>query len=306
MVIAVLGQGSIGRRHVANLQALGAEVEGINWRDFDRTAFEKRSDISGIVVATATGIRQEPLVVAAALGAPVYIEKPLHWTSDGVAQCYAILGDLAHRSMLGFMARYHPVVQSLAAEDLSDVYGFTFEIGHDVRQWRQNWSFPKSYAAQAEGGGVLLDLCHELDLAHALFPDLSIDHVNSVGHAGFPDVDFATRIALSGDGVTGTVAMDYLSPVSIRRSDLHGTGAARSLDLLAATITRNGADTQTFAFDRNDMFRAITADWLALTRDENAELQPLAPRLTDVRSSSDLIAEAWGKRRFVGTADMTF
>lgn len=309
-MILVIGAGSIGKRHVANLQALGEDVELIAWRDFDRSAVVNRSDIKGLVIATATQIRLELVELCAHMSIPFYVEKPLEWTAQGVADIYDVAGDLAARSMVGFMARYHPVVQALAGDDVSDVYGFTFEIGHDVRLWRQNWSFPDSYAAKADGGGVLLDLCHELDLAHALFPGVAVQSVASIGHADFAGVDFASRIALTDPlGRAGTVAMDYLSPVSLRRSDLAGTEASRSLDMLAATITRDdgaGPQMQTFPYDRNDMFRAITRDWLALIDDENAALTPLAPRLSDMRASSDLIADAWQKRAFNGTAQMTF
>ena len=310
MVILVVGAGSIGRRHVANLQALGAAVELIAWRDFEARTVKNRTDIKGMVIATATQVRLELVELCAGMSIPFYVEKPLHWTAQGVADIYAAAGDLAGRSMLGFMARYHPVVQALGADDLSDVYGFSFEIGHDVRQWRQNWSFPASYAAKPNGGGVLLDLCHEIDLAHALFPDLTVQSVSSVGHADFVGVDFASRVALvDGAGRVGTVAMDYLSPVSLRRSVVSGTRGLRKLDMLAAKITRddgNGAETQAFKHDRNDMFRAITRDWLALIEDENAPLTSLAPRLSDMRGSSDLIADAWGKRHFSGVAEMTF
>lgn len=310
MVILVIGAGSIGKRHVANLQGLGQAAELIPWRAYDRAELEKRNDVKGLVIATATQVRLELVDLCATKGWPFYVEKPLHWTAGGVAEIYDRAGDLAGRSMLGFMARYHPVVQALAADDLSDVYGFSFEIGHDVRQWRQDWSFPKSYAAQADGGGVLLDLCHELDLAHALFPNLTVQSVTSVGHMDFPGVDFASRVALADPaGRAGTVAMDYLSPISLRRSQLNGTWETRKLDMLAGKITRddgNGPRTETHKFERNDMFRAITRDWLALIEDEGASLKPLAPRLSDMRGSCDLIATAWGQRHFTGTAEMTF
>ncbi|WP_281985158.1 Gfo/Idh/MocA family protein [Thalassorhabdomicrobium marinisediminis] len=310
MVIAVVGAGSIGRRHADNLAALGEPAVLIPWRSFDRAALEKRNDVKGMVIATATQVRLELIDLCAAKGWPFYVEKPLHWTAQGVAEIYDRAGDLAARSMLGLMARYHPVVQALAAQDLSKVYGFTFEIGHDVRQWRQNWSFPDSYAARPDGGGVLLDLCHELDLALALFPGLTVQSVSSVGHADFNGVDFASRIALADpQGRAGTVAMDYLAPVSLRRSDLAGTDALRRLDLLAATLTvdgPSGSDTQNFPHERNDMFRAITRDWLRLIDDPDASLPPLAPRLSDMRASADLIADAWTNRRFTGTAKMAF
>ena len=41
---------------------------------------------------------------------------------------------------------------------------------------------------QAKGGGVLLDLCHELDMAHVLFPQARLSHVDCLGHAACPGV----------------------------------------------------------------------------------------------------------------------
>jgi predicted dehydrogenase len=310
VVILVVGAGSIGRRHAENLLELGEAVELIPWHRFDRAAARNRSDVKGLVIATATQIRLELIELCVEKGWPFYVEKPLHWTAQGVADIYAAAGDLTARSMLGFMARYHPVVQALASNDLSDVYGVSFEIGHDVRQWRQNWSFGGSYAAKAEGGGVLLDLCHELDLAHVLFPSLTVQSVASIGHVDYAGVDFVSRIALVDPaGRVGTVAMDYLAPASQRRSTLYGSREIRQLDMLAGHITResdNSRKQETFTFERNDMFRAITIDWLKLIANENSTLRPHAPRLSDMRGSSDLIADAWSKREFTGTVEMTF
>ena len=41
----------------------------------------------------------------------------------------------------------------------------------------KDWNFSKSYSANSFGGGVLLDLCHEIDLSNVLF---SVDEVVSV------------------------------------------------------------------------------------------------------------------------------
>lgn len=310
MVILVVGAGSIGHRHSENLAALGEKVELIPWKAFDRATTKSRCDVKGLVIATATQVRLELIELCVAKGWPFYVEKPLHWTPQGVSDIYAAAGDLAARSMLGFMTRYHPVVQALVGDDLSDVYGFSFEIGHDIRQWRQNWSFRESYAAKSEGGGVLLDLCHELDLTHALFPTVGVQSVTSVGHGDFVGVDFASRIALVDQaGRAGMVAMDYLAPASQRRSVLHGLLEIRELDMLAGHLTRddgNGKKLEAHTFERNDMFRAISRDWLALIADEDAVLQPNAPRVSDMRGSSDLIADAWSKRAFIGTIEMAF
>ncbi|MGR3637292.1 MAG: Gfo/Idh/MocA family protein [Shimia sp.] len=308
MVIAVIGAGSIGRRHFANLEALGEKAELIGWRGFGQAAFETRKDIEAVVIATSTPIRLSLIEMSADKGWPFYAEKPLAWR---VAQAEAIhdAGQaVADRSMVGFMMRYHPAVRDLAARDLSRVYGFHFEIGHDVRHWRENWSFAGSYAAEPEGGGVLMDLSHEIDLALSLLPGLRLQAVDSVGHEDFPNVDFATRLHLSApSGAVGSVAMDYVSPVSLRRAGLRGRDEVIDLDFLKPeTRIENGNDTKItpYAFDRNDMFIDMMRDFVALVRGQKTSENPLMPRFDRMRDSSLLIAQAWEARRFSGVVDM--
>jgi predicted dehydrogenase len=306
-VFLVIGAGSIGQRHARNLAALGQKVDLIPYREFDADAVAKRTDVAGVIIATATPIRLSLIALCAAQDWPFYVEKPLGWTKDQIADIYTAAAPVADRSMVGFMMRYHPAVIALAALDLSDIYSFAFEIGHDVRQWRANWSFAQSYASNAAGGGVLLDLCHELDIAHCLFPQATVTGAASLDHPDFAGVDFATRISLAAP--LGSVAMDYLSPVSLRKGQLRGTGQVIDLDLLAPAFTRDdgtGPQTRTFDFDRNDMFLAVMADFIALATGQPPSDNPLTPRLSTVRASCDLIAEAWQARQFTGQVDVAF
>ncbi|WP_378213770.1 Gfo/Idh/MocA family protein [Aquicoccus sp. G2-2] len=211
----VIGSGSIGRRHFDNLQSLGAEVRLLGWRGLELAALERmigKAEQAAVVIATATQVRMELIALCGRLGVPFYVEKPLAFRMEDLQRIFAAAEPVAHRSMVGFMMRYHPALRALVDEPIK-AYGFHLEIGHDVRQWRQNWRFGDSYAARPEGGGVLLDLCHEVDIAHCLFPKAVLQGVDSIGHDAFPNVDFATRVTLSeAGGPVGTVAMDYLSP----------------------------------------------------------------------------------------------
>jgi predicted dehydrogenase len=302
--ILVIGAGSIGRRHAGNLAALGAEAELLPWRSFDATATAARGDVAGIVIATETPIRLDLIRLAAEKNWPFYAEKPLAWHPDQVAAIHAAAAPVAARSMIGFMMRYHPVLRALAALDLSGVFRFHAEIGHDVRQWRANWRFADSYAAKPEGGGVLLDLCHELDLMQALLPGLALCDARSLGHATFPGVDFATHLHLTApNGAAGSVAMDYLSPVFIRRLTLTGTAGRVEADFQAARLIQHsatGTTEQSFSFERNDMFLAATRDFLALAAGADLPADPLRPRFDQMRATNDLIAAAWQARRFTG------
>ncbi len=308
MVIAVIGAGSIGKRHAENLQNLGERVELIGWRGFDRAAFEARQDIEAVVIATATAIRLDLISLCADRGWPFYAEKPLAWRVDQANAIHDAATPVAARSMVGFMMRYHPTVLDLVGRDLSGVFGFSFEIGHDVRQWRENWSFSGSYAAEPEGGGVLMDLSHELDLVSAVMEEVQLCDVSSLSHVDFPKIDFATRLQMRAkNGAVGSVCMDYVSPVSVRRAALRGTDEIIDLDFLAPEMAvTSGEKSEVFPYEfaRNDMFVAAMRDFLALVRGTTPSTNPIMPQFDKMRASSVLIAQAWEARRFGGFVDM--
>ncbi|WP_112312206.1 Gfo/Idh/MocA family protein [Pseudogemmobacter bohemicus] len=302
--VLVVGAGSIGRRHYDNLQALGAEATLRGWRDYGAAGFA--AEIAGFdaaVIATATDVRLELIALAAAAEKPLYIEKPLAFSRRELEEIEAVIAPVAQRSVLGYMMRYHPALRALAARDLSGVFQASFSIGHDVTQWRQNWTFSGSYSARAAGGGVLLDLCHELDMAHCLFPGLAVQTVEAQGHAAYPGVDMASRITLSGGGVAAEVAMDYLTPKLHRRTILRGLREVCDFDFAAQrylVTDMNGETSLDKPLDRNEMFLSLMRDFLALVSGRETSGNKLLPRLDLALPSARLVADAWEARRFIG------
>ncbi|MEO0343742.1 MAG: hypothetical protein AAF198_09930 [Pseudomonadota bacterium] len=307
MSILVIGTGAIGQRHADNLRDLGEGVSVYSWREggidglrrlLDQTEFE------AAIVCTATNIRLDVLKLTSSLGLPVYLEKPVAFKCADLAAITHCLGPLAERSFAGFMMRYHPALRFLADKDLKGQFRFDFEIGHDVHQWRQNWIFAQSYAAKPEGGGVLLDLCHELDMALTLFPDAKLTTVTSLDHCDHPRVDFATSINLITEAASGTVSMDYLSPASKRTIRLRGRDACFDLDLVKNTFYISDAHDERkmdgLSIDRQEMFKDTMRDFLRLIRGLHLE-NPLAPVLSKCAKSNDMICRAWEARRFIGT-----
>jgi predicted dehydrogenase len=304
MRVLVIGSGSIGRRHHDNLQALGASSRLVSWREAGLGgALAAMTDADAVVVATATDIRLPLIEAAAARGLPLYIEKPLAFRPEEVEVIAEVTAPVADRSMLGYMLRYHPAVRALAATDLADVFQFALAIGHDVTQWRQNWRFSESYAARADGGGVLLDLCHELDLVACLFPGLEVTRVESLGHPAFPGVDVASRVSLRRGGVVGDVSMDYLTPLLHRRAQLRGTERMHDFDFAAQIyqVTEpSGPRTLDLPLERNAMFLDAMRDFLGLAVGGATLGNPLMPRLDLALPSARLVAQAWAMRGFVG------
>ena len=297
--LLIIGAGSIGTRHAENAKALGAEVTHMPYRSLGAHWASDIGAVDGAVIATATKVRGAVIAPLAAHGVPLYIEKPLTVTPREVSEVSALLNPVADRSMVGFMMRYHPTVRALVDADLSDLYAARFEIGHDVTQWRRNWTFAGSYAADPVGGGVLLDLCHEIDIAHLLFPNAPFASARCLGHRDYPRVDFRTALRFEGD-VDLTVAMDYLNPISHRNITLRGTDISCDIDLL--TGTRAGAGPRLPAldgFDRNTMFSEAMADFLRLIQGKPPQ-NTIAPTFAATAQSCQIIAQAWAARQFVG------
>ena len=300
MRIAVIGAGSIGRRHFDNLVSLGIDAVQVPYRSYRPDVLD---DCDAAVIATATDVRTGPIADAADRDLPMYIEKPLAFRAADLATIECLTAKVADRTMLGLMMRYHPAFRALADMDMSTAVRFSLDIGHDVTQWRQNWKCSERYAAKADGGGVLLDLCHEIDMASVLFPDLMLKSVTSVGHPNYDGVDFSSRLTVqTGAGAEGSIGMDYLTPQLHRRTIVYGVDAIYDFDFAAQRYEvkdATGARLIDLPLERNEMFVGITRDWIALLEGRETT-NPLLPRIDRVTASTALTAAAWEARQFIG------
>ena len=90
----VVGSGSIGRRHFANLKTMGKSAELLSWRRFGAQGITQklasRTGNAAVIIATATDIRAELVAICAAHRAPMYIEKPLTFTRADFDKIYSI------------------------------------------------------------------------------------------------------------------------------------------------------------------------------------------------------------------------
>lgn len=309
MKILVVGAGSIGKRHHENLLLLGADSALLPYSEFSRnftgSGAKHLRQWDGAVVATATHIRLEVIGSFAAAGVPLYIEKPVSFRPQDVLDIAQATRGIASRSMVGFMMRYHPAFRYLGDRDLADVYSFAFEVGHDVRLWRNNWSFKQSYAARADGGGALLDLCHELDMASFLFPRARELRVRCLGHDDYPGVDFCTSIQLFGPATPiGSVSMDYVSPVLIRRVTVRGRENTFDFDFAKNSYVCDagkGPVHLALRCERNELFLSAMRDFLDVIAGRSVSDEKYAPRLDRVMESCRTIARAWDARGFTGT-----
>jgi predicted dehydrogenase len=269
---AVAGSGSAGRRHASALRARLPAAEIIVVRRANSATPDAWLVDSGfLVVGTlreAVALRPQIAIVAGpapfhrgaaeafvASGADVLVEKPLASTLDD-ARAIVAAADRARRSLVvGYHLRFSdtlPAMARMLADGVvGEVRGFRLEVGQHLGEWRSGIDPSTSVTARHElGGGVLLELSHELDVAALLFgPIVEIDA--ELGYGGAPTDGIVETVAdlsiRTAAGVSGEVHLDMVSTVPFRRWSVVGTSGTLTADLLAGRVVetgRSGADEQ--------------------------------------------------------------
>ncbi len=170
--VAVVGLGSIGRRHLENLQVLGCEAIAVRRSpgSGELGSLEEAASwgADAVVIATPTAEHAGALRWAVESGMHAYVEKPLAERSDGLDE----LLERAEREGLvvatGYNLRFHPALEAVREAVLERRIGALVNVRAEVGQYLPDWhpgeDIRASYAARADlGGGALLTLSHELD-----------------------------------------------------------------------------------------------------------------------------------------------
>ncbi|MBM7805170.1 putative dehydrogenase [Geodermatophilus bullaregiensis] len=224
--IAVVGPGTIGRRHaeeiaaspVARLaavagpaplaDALADEHGAARYRSLAELLERDRPD--GVVLATPNRLHVEGGLACVAAGVPVLVEKPLADTVEAATRLVEAAEAVGvpllvghHRRHSPVMARAREVVRGGALGRVVAVVGTAlfakpdgyFEVGGG---WRR----------QAGGGPVLLNLAHEVDGLRWLVGDVvRVQATTSHAVRGFPVEDTAAVVLTFADGALGTVLL---------------------------------------------------------------------------------------------------
>lgn len=166
--LLVVGLGSMGRRRVRAGLALGCEVE--TWRRGGDAAAAAAWAPTHVAVCTPSSLHLDALRWAVEHGCHVLVEKPLAHAPEGVEPVLEAARAAGLCVAVGCNLRFHPglVAVKTAVDDgrLGRLLSLRAEIGQYLPDWHPDEDYRSGYAARRElGGGALLTLVHELDLA---------------------------------------------------------------------------------------------------------------------------------------------
>jgi predicted dehydrogenase len=189
----ICGLGSIGRRHLRNLQALGQtnlvlyrtgkstlpeeELDGLPV-EFDLEEALEKWQPAAAIVANPTSLHLPTAILAARAGCHLLLEKPISDSLDGVPALVDLVAENQLQVLVGFQFRFHPGLQTvrqlLSEDQIGQILSARVHWGEYLPGWHPWEDYRKSYSARADlGGGVILTLCHPYDYLRWFFGEAS-------------------------------------------------------------------------------------------------------------------------------------
>ncbi len=278
MRVLIAGLGSVGKRHLKNLLALGVrelsayrarggsleELEGTLRTYTDLDAALEQEHPEAVLIANPTALHLPVALTAARHGCHLYVEKPLSHTLEGVGELRAIVREKGLAVMVGCNLRFHPgyrrVKGLIAGGAIGHPLSARIEVGQYLPDWHPGEDYRLGYSARMDlGGGAILTLIHELDYAYDLFGDVTRVAACSTRASNLEtDVEDLAEILLAfRSGMMATVHVDHVQRPASRSCKVIGEEGTLTWDVLNETVTvDHGPKREMFEdrFERNEMF----------------------------------------------------
>lgn len=293
MKFLIAGLGSIGRRHLRNLRALGQEdvilfrtgksslpddeLAGLPVYYDLNEALQQKPD--GVIIANPTASHLGVALPAARAGANLLIEKPLSNSTEGLAELRKSLAETQKQVLMGFHFRFHPVLRELKemleAGSLGPALSAAVHWGEYLPDWHPWEDYRQSYAARAElGGGVLASLCHPLDYLRFLLGEVTelSAWLGKLSSLELDVEDHADLLLGFAGGARAQLHLDYYQRPPSHRLQITCEGGLIAWDnaTACATVLEPGKEPRLLCppegFERNSLFLAEMAHFVELCR----------------------------------------
>ncbi len=266
----IISMGSIGRRHYEVLNQMGFKADAVSSQNLENIKIYKdlnQVDLNSydyFIIASATHLHYEHLsyIDSKVRGKIILCEKPLFDKFQNFNPNNQIL--------IGYNLRFHPLILKL--KDMlknQKILSIEARCGQYLPTWRKR-DYTKSYSADKErGGGVLLDLSHEIDYISFL-SDTSLKLIKAIqakiSNLNITSDDISMILAYY-DRALVNISLNYLSKTPYRQILIETDDNTFELNLITNQLKISDKFNSTTTInepnlDRNSLFIAMHADAL--------------------------------------------
>lgn len=284
MKFLIAGFGSIGRRHLRNLVALGEQDILLYRTGHSSLPEEEISDFpvetnletalaqgpDAVIVSNPTALHLEVAIPAARAGCHLFLEKPVSHTLEGIDELQAAVEEGGGSVYVGYQFRFHPGLRHVKRLIYEDAFGRVLSVhahwGEYLPDWHPWEDYREGYSARSDlGGGVILTLCHPLDYLPWLVGEVAelwafAGHISDLALQVEDTAEIGLRFE---NGAIGSVHLDYNQRPPAHYLEIVGTiGSLRWDNSDGATYVYSSEQGEwkkysiSPDFERNDLFLA--------------------------------------------------
>jgi predicted dehydrogenase len=255
MIVLIVGLGSIARKHIKAIKTINNDTQIWALRSDKKTV--EAHDVDGvisifnldellekpdfIIISNLTSLHYQTLENCLKVGCPIIIEKPVLENTEGYQK---LLSEIEQKSIITYVAcnlRFHPCITFLHTHIQSSKFSINevnVYCGSYLPDWRPNRDFREIYSANKEmGGGVHLDLIHEIDYCVWLFgTPISFNSTKAnKSSLNISAYDYA-HYALEYPSFYANVTLNYYRKDARRQIEILFEHETLTIDLLKGTI----------------------------------------------------------------------
>ena len=273
MKVLIIGFGSIGKRHYEVLSQI-SQIQTINLvtkqNIKDKTCYKNLESINDIndydyfVIASETNKHFEQLnfLEQNVKDKLIFCEKPLFESKKD-------LQIKNNKIFIGYVLRFHPLLEKLEEMTKNEnIILVNAKCGQYLPSWRPNSDYKNCYSAKKEeGGGVLLDLSHEIDYVQWLCGQ--INEIKSyqvkISDLEINSDDLTMLIGKTNKDILVNISMDYISKNTHRKLLIETLEHTYELDFISNKLVQKNKTglEEIYSFsnlERNMMFKKMHLD----------------------------------------------
>lgn len=280
-IALVIGYGSIGKKHAKILKSLKEVDEVVVLTSQQKIPYRKISSFNEIkrlnpfyiTIASPTNKHYEQLrfLEKNFFNKKILVEKPLFEKTFN-------LRIKKNKVYIGYNLRFNPLIIFLKKIlKKIDVIFVSVYCGYHLPYWRKNIPYTKSYSASTiKGGGVILDLSHEIDYITYIFGKIKILNFikKKISNLDISSEDFFFLNGKSEKSKIVQIGLNYISKKKIRdikietnKFGLYGDIVNNKLEI----VYKNKIKVKKWKDDKN-FLDTYKKQHLAIIKNKNREL----------------------------------
>ncbi len=272
--IVIFGFGSIGRKYVRSIKNFFPDIEVFIISSGKINIYKESNLIDGYFIdhSNIKELKPDAIIVASPathhlsdtlncldLNIPILIEKPISNSLKNVYNFKNKIQEKNSKILIGYVLRHsnntNLFKENILNHSLGDFLFARVICSSYLPEWRPGQDYRRTVSASSKyGGGVLLELSHEIDYANWFFgPFLRVQAV--LKNSGTLDIDVedtADLILTNNKGMNVVIHLDFCSRCSIRKCKLYGSKATMNLDFLDKKIEIVDSEQKTLLFNKED------------------------------------------------------